>query len=41
MRHVKLSPDRSVDERLLMTLIETAYFDMKERIKVVPTQFGW
>jgi hypothetical protein len=37
MRHVKLAPDRRVGERLLMTLIETAYFDMKERIKVAPT----
>jgi hypothetical protein len=33
MRHVKLSPDRNVDARALTTLIETAYFDMKERLK--------
>jgi hypothetical protein len=32
MRHVKLSPDRFVDARALMTLIETAYLDMKKRL---------
>jgi hypothetical protein len=33
MRHVKLRPDRGVDETALRTLIETAYRDMKERLK--------
>jgi hypothetical protein len=31
MRHVKLSPDRQVDPKILTTLIETAYIDMKGR----------
>lgn len=34
MRHVKLRPDRDVDAAALMRLIETAYADMKERLKV-------
>jgi hypothetical protein len=32
MRHVKLRPDRTVDERPLMKLIEIAYTDMKGRL---------
>jgi len=30
---VKLSPDRDVDATALMKLIETAYTDMKRRLK--------
>ena len=33
MRHVKLRPDRDVDAEALMKLIETAYIDMKGRLK--------
>ena len=33
MRHVKLRPDRPVDEAALATLIETAYLDMRERLQ--------
>jgi hypothetical protein len=33
MRHVKLSPERNVDAGALMKLIETAYSDMKGRLK--------
>ena len=33
MRHVKLWPDRDVDATSLMKLIETAYTDMKARLK--------
>jgi hypothetical protein len=33
MRHVKLSPDREIDDVALTNLIETAYTDMKERLK--------
>jgi len=33
MRHVKLRPERDVDTRALMKLIETAYTDMKGRLK--------
>ncbi len=33
MRHVKLRPERSVEARVLMKLIETAYADMKRRVK--------
>ena len=33
MRHVKLRPERDVDATALTTLIETAYTDMKERLK--------
>ena len=32
MRHVKLSPERDVNAAALTKLIETAYFDMKERL---------
>jgi hypothetical protein len=32
MRHVKLRPERDVDEAALSRLIETAYADMKERL---------
>jgi hypothetical protein len=32
MRHVKLRPERHVDTRALMTLIETAYTDIKGRL---------
>ncbi len=31
MRHVKLRPERSIDERALLRLIDAAYADMKER----------
>lgn len=33
MRHVKLKPERDVDATALMKLIETAYTDMKGRLK--------
>ena len=33
MRHVKLRPGRDVDARALIKLIETAYSDMKERLR--------
>jgi hypothetical protein len=33
MRHVKLRPEHDVDAAALMKLIETAYVDMKERLK--------
>ena len=33
MRHVKLRPDREVDAATLSTLINTAYTDMKARLK--------
>ena len=33
MRHVKLGPERDVDARALTKLIETAYTDMKGRLK--------
>ena len=33
MRHVKLFPDRSVDEAALTTLVEAAYADMKRRLQ--------
>jgi len=33
MRHVKLWPERVVDATTLMKLIETAYTDMKARLK--------
>lgn len=33
MRHVKLRPERAVDAASLMKLIETAYTDMKGRLK--------
>jgi hypothetical protein len=33
MRHVKLRPDRAVDATALMKLIDTAYTDMKGRLK--------
>jgi hypothetical protein len=33
MRHVKLRPERDVDARALKDLIETAYRDIKERLK--------
>jgi len=34
MRHVKLRTERHVEARALMKLIETAYADMKRRVKV-------
>ena len=34
MRHVKLRPDRDVDAKALRELIETAYTDMKGRLRV-------
>ena len=33
MRHVKLGRERAVDATALMKLIETAYTDMKGRLK--------
>jgi hypothetical protein len=33
MRHVKLGPDRDVDAAALQKLIETAYTDMKGRLR--------
>jgi hypothetical protein len=33
MRHVKLRPEADVDATALMQLIETAYTDMKKRLK--------
>ena len=33
MRHVKLRPESQVDATALMKLIETAYADMKQRLK--------
>jgi hypothetical protein len=33
MRHVKLGPGRDVDGTALMELIETAYADMRARVK--------
>ena len=33
MRHVKLRPGRAVDAMALTNLIETAYTDMKSRLK--------
>ena len=33
MRHVKLGPERHVEARVLLELIETAYADMKRRVK--------
>ncbi len=33
MRHVKLSPERPVEAPALLTLIKTAYADMKSRLK--------
>src|SRR5678815_1938934 len=33
MRHVKLGPDRDVDATALRQLIQTAYTDMKGRVK--------
>jgi hypothetical protein len=33
MRHVKLKPERNVDARALRKLIDTAYADMKRRLK--------
>ncbi|MND00145.1 hypothetical protein D3C83_186560 [compost metagenome] len=35
MRHVKLRPELGVDTAALTKLIETAYFDMKTRLKAV------
>lgn len=35
MRHVKIKPGRDVDTRSLVELIETAYADMKGRLKAV------
>jgi hypothetical protein len=34
MRHVKLRPGHAVDAAVLISLIESAYFDMKQRLKV-------
>jgi hypothetical protein len=33
MRHVKLRPDREVNDKALKELIETAYIDMKKRLE--------
>jgi hypothetical protein len=32
MRHVKLGPDREVDEKALLALIDAAYADMRRRL---------
>jgi hypothetical protein len=37
MRHVKLSPERAVDTAALTKLIQTAYADMKRRLKAEET----
>jgi hypothetical protein len=37
MRHVKLGPERAVDARALVKLIEAAYADMKGRLKAEET----
>jgi hypothetical protein len=37
MRHVKLRPDRDVDAGALRNLIETAYTDMRNRVKTRET----
>ncbi len=34
MRHVKVRPERDVEAKALMRLIETAYTDMKGRLEV-------
>ena len=34
MRHVKVRPDDDVDARALARLIDTAYADIKERLKL-------
>jgi hypothetical protein len=41
MRHVKLGPDREVDAAALTNLIETAYTDMKRRVKAEASQSNW
>jgi hypothetical protein len=33
MRHVKLSPDRSIDEAALLALVHAAYGDMRRRVE--------
>jgi hypothetical protein len=33
MRHVKLAPERDVDETALTKLVETAYLDMRARLE--------
>ena len=33
MRHVKLRPDRAIDEAALAMLIDLAYTDMKDRLR--------
>ena len=33
VRHVKVRPDRNFNAAALMKLIETAYTDMKERVR--------
>jgi hypothetical protein len=38
MRHVKLEPDRDVDDAALQKLIVTAYTDMQRRLKAVSSQ---
>ncbi len=35
MRHVKVRPGGDVDAKALMALIDTAYIDMKDRLKTV------
>jgi hypothetical protein len=32
MRHVKLRPEQNMDAAALMTLVDTAYTDMKARL---------
>jgi hypothetical protein len=40
MRHVKLRPGNDLDAKSLMKLIDTAYDDMKERLRVESLQAG-
>jgi len=40
MRHVKLRPGRDIDATALSKLIETAYRDMKERLKAQSLRAG-
>jgi hypothetical protein len=40
MRHVKLRPERAVDAAALLELIETAYTDMKGRLKARVVRAG-
>jgi hypothetical protein len=41
MRHVKLRPERAIDAAALTRLIETAYIDMKRRLKAEAGRAGF